>query len=117
MTQEIPESLIQFKENMDKILELVDDSITIAQEMSFDKDECILDQAKSYWYPHIELEIYDCTRWVGSSMCTMEDTLRNLLELSGVKVEESADLEDVFLPTRLKKKTPGNKVHHKAYIV
>ena len=104
MAAEIPRDLIRFKENMDKISELVNESFDIIGELPIDDVSHLQDRAKSYWYPHIELEIYDCTRWVGSSMCTMEETLRDLLELSGIKFKEEDEIGDIFRPPMPKKK-------------
>lgn len=77
----------RIREIADEIRELLAEAIDLT-----DYDEGAYNRARSYWYPHILIALGGDHGYLGSSMCSMEDTARELEEGDdGTYEEEEGD--------------------------
>jgi len=65
----------RIREIADEIRELLAEAIDLT-----DYDSGAYSRARSYWYPHILIALGGDHGYLGSSMCSMEDTARELEE-------------------------------------
>ncbi len=73
----------RFEEIIYDIGDLVEEAISLLS------DSRMIDRAKSYWYAHIKTALNDDHEFVGRSMCNMQDTLEELIDLDGVSEDQS----------------------------
>jgi hypothetical protein len=79
------EAADRIREIADEIRELLQEAMEIAGE-----DEMVYARARSYWYPHILIALGGDHGYLGGSMCSMEDTARELEE-AGDEDEDGCD--------------------------
>jgi len=84
---EAAERIIEITE---EIRELVQEAMDLIRENGSDLTR---ERARSYWYPHILMNLNDDHEWLGSSMCTMEGSARELEEDDEEFEEEEEDSE------------------------
>jgi hypothetical protein len=69
------EAAERIMEIAEEIRELLQEAMELAG-----KDEMVYNRARSYWYPHILTSLGGDHGYLGGSMCSMEDTARELEE-------------------------------------
>jgi hypothetical protein len=84
------EAAERIMEITEEIRELVQEAMDLIREEGSDLTR---DRAQSYWYPHILTSLGGDHGYLGSSMCSMEDTARELEE-SGEEVEDADEDEE-----------------------
>lgn len=76
------ERLEEIKEKMIELLEEAEYLVRITG------NKWIHDRAKSYWIPHIKTALSNDTEYLGKSMVTMEDTIK---EIKTLKKDEGTE--------------------------
>ncbi len=80
----------------ERILEIKEEIIDLVQEamdlMRYEGTDTERERARSYWYAHIRLALDEDSGFMGRSMCTMEDSARELMA-----DEEDEEDEDELL--------------------
>jgi len=61
----------------DEIKELVNEAMDIVKE---EKKGTVLARANAYWYPAILINLDGDNGYVGTATCSMEDTIKDILE-------------------------------------
>lgn len=77
LSEERREAGQEFEEQIQIIEEALDRMRSILQQHG---DDLTWERARSYWYAHIQMALRKETVWLGSSMVTAEDSLRELRE-------------------------------------
>jgi hypothetical protein len=77
------EAAERIMEIAEEIRELLQEAIDLAGE-----DDMVYNRARSYWYPHILIALGGDHGYLGGSMCSMEDTARELEESCEEEGEE-----------------------------
>ena len=79
----------------ERILEIKEEIIDLVQEamdlMRYEGTDTERERARGYWYAHIRLALDEDSGFMGRSMCTMEDSARELM------AEEEDEAEDEHL--------------------
>jgi hypothetical protein len=80
----------------ERILEIKEEIIDLVQEamdlMRYEGTDTERERARSYWYAHIRTALDEDSGYMGRSMCTMEDSARELMA-----DEEDEEDEDELL--------------------
>lgn len=71
----------------EEIRDLLQEAMDLVREEGTDFDR---ERARSYWYGHILIALGGDHGYLGSSMCSMEDTARELME----EIEDDEEEED-----------------------
>ena len=84
------EAAERIMEIAEEIRELVQEAMDIVR---YDGSDMTRERARSYWYAHILTSLSSDHGYIGGSMCSMEDTARELEE-EGEDGEEAGELLD-----------------------
>lgn len=82
-SDEAIENIKRLEEIKNKISELLDDVRQIVKNYPI-----VYQRADAYWLAHIECALSKDSRYVGSSMVTMEDTINEITKIEGKKTEK-----------------------------
>jgi hypothetical protein len=88
---EAGERILEIKE---EIIDLLQAAMDLMREQGTDTER---ERARGYWYAHIRTALDEDSGYMGRSMCTMEDSARELMveEADGEEEDERMD-EDAF---------------------
>ena len=84
------ERILEIKE---EIIDLLQEAMDLIREQGTDTER---ERARSYWYGHIRTALDEDSGYMGRSMCTMEDSARELMaeeedeEAEGELLDEDA---------------------------
>jgi hypothetical protein len=81
--EELQDNIDRMKEIQVNLKELVEEADDIVRQTTkqIEGNDVIHDRARSYWIPHILMEVDECNEWVGDPMCAMWDTIAEMEEL------------------------------------
>jgi len=86
------EAAERIMEIAEEIRGLVGEAIELARE-----DDGVYNRARSYWYPHILVALGGDHGFMGGSMCSMEDTARELEGAYDEADEEEVEEDDDWI--------------------
>jgi len=89
---EAVERLMEIKE---EIIELMHEAMTITEQHG---SSGTINRARSYWFPHVLMALDENSGYMGRSMCTIEDTAREIetdTDLEGDDSESDADPDGI----------------------
>jgi len=84
----------------ERILEIKEEIIDLVQEamdlMRYEGTDTERERARGYWYAHIRTALDEDSGFMGRSMCTMEDSARELMAEEEDEAEDELLDEDAF---------------------
>lgn len=85
------EDIKKLKEIHGKMVELLEEAEYLVR---ITGNTRIYDRARAYWIPHIKTALLDDTEYIGRSMVTMEDTIKEIEKLEKDREGKEESEED-----------------------
>lgn len=82
-SDEAADNIKRLEEIKNKISELLDDVRQIVKSYPV-----VYERADAYWLAHIECALSKDSKYLGSSMVTMEDTIKEIIKIEDKKVDD-----------------------------